>query len=699
MAEPVRFVVAAGEIRRAVLHPSPPEVLVILVTTHSPPRRRWHRAMQVLLSGAIIAGVSGGIPVPAWADTPVARVEGMSVSTSRAGTVRTGLRPFALVGARWSGGGSVEVRIHDDDGWTPWAELELAPEEGPDPATGEPAPIATEPLWVGEADGFAVRTAGAVTDLRMFLVRSTTERRPVPGAGASVASATPPAVARGFTIRTRGEWAARPPKSDPSYTSIEAAVVHHTVNSNDYAPGDVPGILRAIQAYHMDANGWNDIAYNFLVDRFGQAWEGRGGGIDQPVLGGHTLGFNTGTVGVAAIGDFTSVDAPAGLVSTITDLVGWKLALSGVDPTATTELTNRAPNHPRYAEGQQVRVPTVFAHRDTSPTGCPGSRLYARVAQIRNDASQRFPYILGSVDAASFAAGGVRVRGWTIARGTVDPLSVHVIVDGRYAAADLANRQRPDIDSAYPSYGGAHGYDLVAPAGPGPHVVCVFGINDGDGRNYQLGCQSVFLPADPMGSFDALARAPGGLRVRGWALDPEVSSSIPVDFYLNGVMVGRVTASGERPDVASSYPTYGSRHGYDVVVAAPAANGPATVCAYAINMGQAGSSRGLGCQTVRVGHEPFGSLDAALAQVRGWAIDPDVAGPIYVDLYVNGAWGGRHLANRSRPDVGAAYPGWGSLHGFEVTLPAAPTPGSVICAYAINAGAGGSNPVLGCLRL
>src|SRR5205814_8139148 len=96
-------------------------------------------------------------------------------------------------------------------------------------------------------------------------------------------------------INTRASWGARAPKATPGYaSSVQMTFVHHTVNSNTYAQSDVPSILRSIQAYHMDSNGWDDIGYNFLVDRFGGMWEGRGGGMDQPVIGAHTLGFNTG---------------------------------------------------------------------------------------------------------------------------------------------------------------------------------------------------------------------------------------------------------------------------------------------------------------------------------------------------------------------------------------------------------------------
>ena len=70
--------------------------------------------------------------------------------------------------------------------------------------------------------------------------------------------------------------------------------------------------MRGIEVYHVQGNGWNDIGYNFLVDRFGTIYEGRGGGIDQNVIGAHAQGFNSGTVGVALVGNFTASRSAAG---------------------------------------------------------------------------------------------------------------------------------------------------------------------------------------------------------------------------------------------------------------------------------------------------------------------------------------------------------------------------------------------------
>ncbi len=94
-------------------------------------------------------------------------------------------------------------------------------------------------------------------------------------------------------------------RGPPSYAAdVRFAIVHHTAGRNDYTRAEAPAIVRGIQLFHVQGNGWNDIGYNFLVDRFGTIYEGRFGGVDRNVIGAHALGFNTGSVGIALLGTY-----------------------------------------------------------------------------------------------------------------------------------------------------------------------------------------------------------------------------------------------------------------------------------------------------------------------------------------------------------------------------------------------------------
>ena len=163
------------------------------------------------------------------------------------------------------------------------------------------------------------------------------------------------------------------------------AVVHHSVTANDYAPGDVPGILRSIQTFHIDGRGWNDIAYNFAVDKFGTIWEARGGGITNAVIGGHAMGANYETHRRGHPRRLHHGRARRRPWSTrIGDLIGWKLYVHGTDPNGTNTYT--LGENTKYPTGTVLNLPNIIGHRDVGATGCPGDTLYPRLGEIRSRA-------------------------------------------------------------------------------------------------------------------------------------------------------------------------------------------------------------------------------------------------------------------------------------------------------------------------
>ncbi|MDI5965210.1 peptidoglycan recognition protein family protein [Streptantibioticus silvisoli] len=171
-----------------------------------------------------------------------------------------------------------------------------------------------------------------------------------------------------------------------AYTGTTKAVfVHHTATSNDYACADAPAIVRGIYRYHVRAEGWRDIGYNFLIDKCGRIYEGRAGGVTRAVLGAHTLGFNTDTTGVAVIGTFTKAKPSAAAVRALERLAAWKLGLTGVNAAGRTTLTSAGSN--KYAPGVRVSLNTISGHRDGFTTACPGTKLYAQLPAVRRAAA------------------------------------------------------------------------------------------------------------------------------------------------------------------------------------------------------------------------------------------------------------------------------------------------------------------------
>ena len=163
----------------------------------------------------------------------------------------------------------------------------------------------------------------------------------------------------------------------PFNAPIRAAVVHHTAESNDYQPQDSAAIVQSIYAYHTQILGWCDIAYNALVDKYGQVFEGRAGALTGPVQGDHTGGFNREAWGVAMIGNFDDV-APTPIQLTPSagcSAGGWGWITS--TPRARSHWRRPAEPNTNYPFDATATLPTIFSHRDVGATDCPGNVAYA----------------------------------------------------------------------------------------------------------------------------------------------------------------------------------------------------------------------------------------------------------------------------------------------------------------------------------
>ncbi|MEI7032493.1 N-acetylmuramoyl-L-alanine amidase [Streptomyces pratensis] len=190
-------------------------------------------------------------------------------------------------------------------------------------------------------------------------------------------------------IVTRKGWGAdeRLRERTFAYTkTVKAAFVHHSATGNNYTCKQAPAMLRSIYRYHVKSNGWRDIGYNFAVDKCGNIYEGRAGGVKRAVLGAHTLGFNSNSMGIAVLGTYSSSNPPTAAVNAVAKLTAWKLGLFGANPKGKVTLVSGGSN--KHKKGKKVKLNVISGHRDGFATECPGSRLYKKLGTARTTAAK-----------------------------------------------------------------------------------------------------------------------------------------------------------------------------------------------------------------------------------------------------------------------------------------------------------------------
>lgn len=406
---------------------------------------------------------------------------------------------FNLIGISFTRRPSQPVRVRVRDaasGWTEWSELEVEADDGPDGNSTEgssPRAVSEPYVHVG-AIGYQFDLAAsdaADSNATVSLVREELKR--------VVVDATPLASTAEkplFPVQSRSEWGAAPfrdGKPTPN-SSVKLAVVHHTAGQNNYSQGSVPGIINGIQAYHQNANGWSDIGYNFLVDRFGGIWEGRAGSIDLASVGAHAQGFNTGSVGVSVLGDYTKTSPSPQAIEAVSKVAAWRLWLNEADPTGSVSLVSGG--SPKFPAGTRVTLPRIVGHRDVGLTSCPGS-IYGFLPQIRTRAKQLYQQWgseknpIGRLDPLIVENGRLTIEGWAQVPTTDEPVVIHISVNDRWRIT-TANLSRPDVPKARPELRENVGYRIYVDDIPKdtPVKVCAYGISQGTGANPLLGCRS-----------------------------------------------------------------------------------------------------------------------------------------------------------------------------------------------------------------
>lgn len=344
--------------------------------------------------------IGGTAPIETHSEDIVVAESGTSFASSGGDEqvlVNADVPTTAVIGVTWDGDGgenlSVGLRSLEAGSWTDWTEVEVDPGDG-----GSGDRVGTEAISVLNATEVEVRLTAEDTEVPADAVvhvidpgessadsvspDAATSAETTMGDAGPTALAVDPAPTGVPAVLSRADWGADEAIRTwrPSLGRVTGAVIHHTAGRNDYTEADVPAILRGIYRYHAVSLGWGDIGYNALVDRFGRIWEGRFGGLTHPVTGGHAVGVNSTTFGIAVMGEFTSAAVPEPAMHAVAQMTAWKLALHGVTPDGAGVKADGSPMPAR-----------IVGHRDVQATLCPGDAFYARMSELRSRVAALYP--------------------------------------------------------------------------------------------------------------------------------------------------------------------------------------------------------------------------------------------------------------------------------------------------------------------
>jgi len=302
--------------------------------------------------------------------------------------------PATHLGLRWSGAhdATVEVRWEVGGAWQPWQAAPVA-HDLEDEARGL---VYSGILVAAGAERVEARVAaGDATDVEVAAIdadggRRTRVRAEVPPAAAQVPPDPATKVAQPAVV-SRAEWGADESlkgREPQTFAPVTKLFVHHTVTPT--VDPDPAATIRAIYAFHTQVRGFNDVGYNWFVDAAGRVYEGRysrqyGAGerptgedaLGRGVVGAHAEGSNTGSIGIALLGDFTSVGPSPAAMSSLQAVLAWAADRHGIDPQVSSPYV-------RVADGSVVTFPNLAGHRDARATECPGDILYAWLPGLRN---------------------------------------------------------------------------------------------------------------------------------------------------------------------------------------------------------------------------------------------------------------------------------------------------------------------------
>jgi hypothetical protein len=306
------------------------------------------------------------------------------------GPIVTG--PFRVAGLSWDAdtdlapGTAIHLRVREDGVWSDW--LATPDERAPDNSGRH----GTAPFVTGGADAVQVHVSGNPADLpaglHLDVIQGGSGPNLTGSATTSAATAAATAVAAAAlpqpAIVDRAGWGADETLRRgfvATTAELRAAVVHHTAGTNSYTASQSPQIVRDIYYLHAVTNGWGDVGYNFLVDKFGTVFEGRYGSIAAPDgqmrVGSHAQGYNTYSMGIAAMGDYSSIAADQRILDGMRDVIAWRFA-----STPTLDMATPAYFPANAYHTTDRYLPRILGHRDVVATVCPGDDIEGRIPAL-----------------------------------------------------------------------------------------------------------------------------------------------------------------------------------------------------------------------------------------------------------------------------------------------------------------------------
>lgn len=306
-------------------------------------------------------------------------------------------RPFTVAAAVWDAAADdaverVEIRVRQDGAWGPWQVLKrpVLPEDaapaGLELSLIDPGTAATDETVASAHPAVAAEQAAETAGLPRGVKSSAVVGGAAPAEAHTVATASDARAKILPDVITRAQWGADESwaEDSPQFDQVRALTIHHTAGTNDYSHAQAVEQMHGIYAYYTKTLGWGDFPYHLITDRFGNIYEGRRGALDSNPLGTHAGGFNRGTMGISTMGNYDVVAPSEEVVDAMARATAYYLYRDGIDARGRVTLTSGGST--KYAAGTPVTVDTIFPHRATSATACPGQHLMARFDDLRDRA-------------------------------------------------------------------------------------------------------------------------------------------------------------------------------------------------------------------------------------------------------------------------------------------------------------------------